>query len=721
MMAANQKILFTTITLSVASLSLAGFVYFKYQQRINTLENDIRNIQADEAKEIDIISGAHNSGVYFLTQEGENSVKTSIIAQNGISSGYNEEKKAFVIQIDSPTCSSSQKLIWDKNRFICLNDADNDTPAGVIQDNDSDLNNYTTGITFDDATGELSLSRNGLDGLTVNIDGRYLTSYSETDGVVGNEITDATHDRGLVRSGSGTALNPYTLGINYGSNCSGASSKLLYDGTQGTWTCGVDVDTNTTYSATNQGIALDGTTFGLTLDGSTLSKGTSGLKVNTITSNEISNSTIVDEDISASAGISWNKISKSGGSITDLGAPALSGNAGKVLAVNGTEDGLVWSSVTGGVSGDSLDFTELKDALLLDDNTTISLATYDMIINLTNSGDFKVQDNGVDVLYISDSGRIGVQTTSPSGKVHVVGDMYITGDRHVECDGSTSDEVGNCSAHTEGSAIVALVGSDKICANSATTPTAIRIDSDTDCTNGGGNEGTYLLGKNTTPATTAITSQWAYFDANSSVSYTNGEDIFLDNAPLLTFQSGNLYVDHITLLEPTWDDLRLSGSSLGAGAAAPDQVTWVSASNLKVRGFDGTNTTEMLYFEAQFPHAYKEGSDIHAHVHWGPTTANAGNVKWNMEYSWVNIGDVAPAVTTTSVVQAAGGTAYKHNMVDFPVISGSGKTLSSMLVGRLYRNPTDDADTYAYDAALLEIDFHFQIDGLGSVSETSKD
>jgi len=439
-----------------------------------------------------------------------------------------------------------------------------------------------------------------------------------------------------------------------------------------------------------------------------------------VTTGEITNGTITNDDISSSAGLSWSKISKTSASVTDLDVPTLTGNENKVLSVNATADGLAWvTDLDAGISN-SLDYADFKDAMALDATTTITFSTYDLVYNLTGTGDFKIQDNGVDVLYISDGGKIGVNTITPTGDMEVVGNMYISGDRQVECDGSTGNEIGNCSAHTEDSAMVALAAADRICTNSATVPTAIRIDTDGVCSNGTGAEGTYLLGTSVTAATVSITSQWAYFDANSSNSYTDGEDIYFNSAPLLTYQSGNLYVNNIILSQPVWTDLRISGSTLGSGSSAPDQVTWVNASNLKVKGFDGGSTTEQLFFEVQLGHDYKEGTDLHPHVHWGPTTTGAGNVKWVLEYSWVNIMDTAPAVTTTSVVQAAGGTAYKHNIIDFPIIPGAGKTLSSMIIGRIYRDPSDNQDTYTGDAGLLELDFHYLTDGIGSVSETSK-
>ena len=41
----------------------------------------------------------------------------------------------------------------------------------------------------------------------------HLVHENELDGIVGNEVTDATPNGGLVRSGAGTAVSPYTLGI----------------------------------------------------------------------------------------------------------------------------------------------------------------------------------------------------------------------------------------------------------------------------------------------------------------------------------------------------------------------------------------------------------------------------------------------------------------------------------------------------------------------------
>jgi hypothetical protein len=169
-----------------------------------------------------------------------------------------------------------------------------------------------------------------------------------------------------------------------------------------------------------------------------------------------------------------------------------------------------------------------------------------------------------------------------------------------------------------------------------------------------------------------------------------------------------------------WDDLRVPGTSVQKGASAPDLVSFLGAGNVMVNAFDGGATTEQVFFSIQLPHSYKEGSDITPHVHWSPINANAGNVKWQLEYSWANVNDTFPAVTTISVVDATDTTAWKHQLAGFSAISGTGKTLSSMLVCRLFRDPSDGDDTYGSDAAFLEFDVHFEIDTVGSRQILSK-
>lgn len=170
-----------------------------------------------------------------------------------------------------------------------------------------------------------------------------------------------------------------------------------------------------------------------------------------------------------------------------------------------------------------------------------------------------------------------------------------------------------------------------------------------------------------------------------------------------------------------WDDLRIPITAIRVGAAKiPDFGTFLGAGGLLTYLFSGI-TEEQAYFTVQLPHTYREGSDIVAHIHWSPTTTDVGNVIWGLEYSWASEdGSTFPGVATiSSAATAAGGTAWVHHHTDIDTISGTGKKISSMLVCRIFRLTTGD-DTYEFDAALLEVDLHYQKDTRGSNAQLVK-
>jgi len=130
---------------------------------------------------------------------------------------------------------------------------------------------------------------------------------------------------------------------------------------------------------------------------------------------------------------------------------------------------------------------------------------------------------------------------------------------------------------------------------------------------------------------------------------------------------------------------------------------------------------EELYFAAQLPHSWKEGTDIHAHLHWIPKSNGAAGqkVSWGLEYTWFDVGAVA---SNTSIVY--GDTTHidedlianKQYITSFGSLSGSGLLLSSMLACRVFRDATGagGTDSYTADAGLLEVDFHYEINTPGS-------
>ncbi len=174
-----------------------------------------------------------------------------------------------------------------------------------------------------------------------------------------------------------------------------------------------------------------------------------------------------------------------------------------------------------------------------------------------------------------------------------------------------------------------------------------------------------------------------------------------------------------------YEDLRVPFEGVGtAGVADPGYDAFVAAT---AGGTSGTYAyafaaaaKESLFFSVQMPHNYKEGTDIQPHVHWSPTDGTTGNVKWSLIYTWANIGDPFPSLSTISVLATAGGTADTHQFKSLGSIDGTNKKISSMMMCHVYRDGADGNDTYAADAVLLEFDMHYEVDTLGSKTYTEK-
>ncbi len=97
----------------------------------------------------------------------------------------------------------------------------------------------------------------------------------------------------------------------------------------------------------------------------------------------------------------------------------------------------------GANNGLNVDGNNIQLGGTLVEQTTITQGAFNMIYNLNNTGDFVVQDNGTNQFVVQDNGdvradnnslyvdastdRVGIGTTAPGEKLHVVGDIMITG------------------------------------------------------------------------------------------------------------------------------------------------------------------------------------------------------------------------------------------------------------------------------------------------------
>lgn len=165
-----------------------------------------------------------------------------------------------------------------------------------------------------------------------------------------------------------------------------------------------------------------------------------------------------------------------------------------------------------------------------------------------------------------------------------------------------------------------------------------------------------------------------------------------------------------------WDDLVFSAHAAKKGAL--DKPDW-DDTNVGLL-FPQNDTSEYVQIICQMPHRWKAGSDIYPHVHYQRTSA--GKPTFKIAYCWINIGDATATPTTvvelgTEVVTYTSGTIHQINK-SAAAISGSGKTMSSILLIKLYRD--DNTLAPSADSLVYQFDIHYEVDSFGSSSEYTK-
>lgn len=166
-----------------------------------------------------------------------------------------------------------------------------------------------------------------------------------------------------------------------------------------------------------------------------------------------------------------------------------------------------------------------------------------------------------------------------------------------------------------------------------------------------------------------------------------------------------------------WDDVRVAAEATKPGSSSP---TWTNfTGDVSCYQFSESQNN-FVEFSCQLPHGYKLGSDIHPHIHWGPSDTGAGDARWLLSYSWANIDGSFSGSTDLAVNATASGTANAHQVDEFSAIDGTGMGISSMLVCKLQRRGVNVLDTYGSPANFYEFDFHIQKDTVGSDQEYVK-
>lgn len=182
--------------------------------------------------------------------------------------------------------------------------------------------------------------------------------------------------------------------------------------------------------------------------------------------------------------------------------------------------------------------------------------------------------------------------------------------------------------------------------------------------------------------------------------------------------TNNITVGGVLTITPTnWVDSMVPALSVTVGGTAPTLSAFNSGPSVL---FFDDNQDDYVYFTVQLNHNYLEGSTIEPHIHIAQTAADTAKESvWQLIYQWGNV-DAVPAGATLLVTNTISGTQWKHQLVEFPAITGAGKTVSSILICQLKRLANSaTADNATQGMAFLGFDVHYRIGQLGSIYENS--
>ncbi len=172
----------------------------------------------------------------------------------------------------------------------------------------------------------------------------------------------------------------------------------------------------------------------------------------------------------------------------------------------------------------------------------------------------------------------------------------------------------------------------------------------------------------------------------------------------------------------TYEELWIPASAVKLGGVNdPDFVQMVDDDGGSTGAFAyalDAAAEEEVFFEVKLPNYWKEGTAIEPRVHWSPSDGGAGDVIWQLEYSWANVGEPFGFTDMPTCEDAADEVAGQHQVAEFGEFDATDKTAASVLSCRLCRHAADVADTYAADAFFLGVGIRYKVD-LTTVGSTN--
>ncbi|WPO83118.1 hypothetical protein SD427_01910 [Chryseobacterium sp. JJR-5R] len=248
------------------------------------------------------IGGGSGGGTSYSSGEGI-SIAGNVISANAATAGANG-----IMRLAGDLTGSAAAPVIGTGKINSSKIEDLSIQAGDLADNSVTASKIQGSTTNGQV---LTTNASGVTGWATPSTG----ITSEVDGIIGNEVTNATANGGLLRIGAGTAASPYTLGLTTGST---AGQVMKWNGSS--WAPGTDNDTTLSYTGSTS-VTLSGNSFeraALTGD-VTASANTNATTIATsaVTSAKILDGTIATADLANNA-VSIAKLPSGASSTTFL-------------------------------------------------------------------------------------------------------------------------------------------------------------------------------------------------------------------------------------------------------------------------------------------------------------------------------------------------------------------------------------------------------------------
>ena len=190
-----------------------------------------------------------------------------------------------------------------------------------------------------------------------------------------------------------------------------------------------------------------------------------------------------------------------------------------------------------------------------------------------------------------------------------------------------------------------------------------------------------------------------------------------DDAGTTVYWEMSNTIKEFSLSESVYDDIYLPISITKLGATAP---TWTAFhGNISQYTFAINDYVQGSF---ELPHGYKEGTDLNIHTHIVTNGAEASKeARYSFEYWIADSGESSTAtVIITSDDKALTNADGVHEYIDMGDITGTGYKIGAIVCFLFKRVALVGGDSPSDDPFVVSVGCHYQIDTMGSSTETVK-